>query len=448
MKIPREFLRTLSERANIVEVVGARVDLKRRGADWFGLCPFHTEKTPSFSVNPAEGFYHCFGCQAHGSALDFILKTECGGDFLAAVETLAARVGLEVPREKGDGGAATRAAKEMEGLLQSALGRWRRLLSETPLAQEYLKQRGMTGETAAWFSLGYSANVWRGLEGFLPDYNGDLAVRAGLVREKEGRRYDYFRGRVMFPIFTSPTRLAGFGGRALGDGEPKYLNSPESPLFDKGRVLFGLPQAADAARRRNRLIVCEGYMDAVMLSQAGFRESVATMGTAATAAQMEKAARAADNIIFAFDGDDAGRAAAWRALEGILPALRDGKSVSFLFLPGGEDPDSFIQKRGAAAFEDLTKQAKSLGAYAPERLLEISQGDTDEGRRSGAARQAALLLSMVNGERAPFLRDILRKTFAQRIGVNPALLNREAAAQARRERHARERRERGERGKN
>ena len=431
MRIPREFIRTLVERADVADIVGERVQLKRRGNNWFGLCPFHTEKTPSFSVNPERGFYHCFGCGAHGTALDFIVKTECAGDFIAGVETLAKRMGMDIPREKGAGGGGSeKAAADMAGLLQAALGRWRRLLSETPQAREYLKGRGMTGETAARFSLGFSADDWRGLEGFLPDYNSDLVVRAGLVREKEGRRYDYFRGRVMFPIFTSPTRLVGFGGRALGDEEPKYLNSPESPLFAKGRTLFGLPQASDFARRRNRLIVCEGYMDVVMLSQAGFGESVATMGTAATAPQMEKAARAADNVIFAFDGDDAGRAAAWRALEGILPALRDGKGVSFLFLPAGEDPDSFIQKKGAGAFESLLGNAKSLGDYAVERLLENTGAETDEGRRSAAARGAAALLAKVHGERAPFLRDILQKTFAKRIGLDPGLLTRQAAARA------------------
>ena len=431
MRIPREFIRTLVERADVADIVGERVQLKRRGNNWFGLCPFHTEKTPSFSVNPERGFYHCFGCGAHGTALDFIVKTECAGDFVAGVETLAKRMGMDIPREKGAGGGGSeKAAADMAGLLQAALGRWRRLLSETPQAREYLKGRGMTGETAARFSLGFAADDWRGLEGFLPDYGSDLVVRAGLVREKEGRRYDYFRGRVMFPIFTSPTRLAGFGGRSLGDEEPKYLNSPESPLFAKGRTLFGLPQASDFARRRNRLIVCEGYMDAVMLSQAGFGESVATMGTAATAPQMEKAARAADNVIFAFDGDDAGRAAAWRALEGILPALRDGKGVSFLFLPAGEDPDSFIQRRGAEAFDKLLGNAKSLGEYAAERLLENAGAGTDEGRRSAAARGAAALLAKVHGERAPFLRDILRKTFAERIGLDSGLLTRQAAARA------------------
>ena len=435
MRIPREFIRTLVERADVADIVGDRVQLKKRGNNWFGLCPFHTEKTPSFSVNPERGFYHCFGCGAHGTALDFIVKTECAGDFVAGVETLAKRMGMDIPRERSAGGGGSeKAAADMAGLLQAALGRWRRLLSETPQAREYLKGRGMTGETAARFSLGFAADDWHGLEGFLPDYNSDLVVRAGLVREKEGRRYDYFRGRVMFPIFTSPTRLAGFGGRTLGDEEPKYLNSPESPLFVKGRTLFGLPQASDFARRRNRLIVCEGYMDVVMLSQAGFGESVATMGTAATAPQMEKATRAADNVIFAFDGDDAGRAAAWRALEGILPALRDGKGVSFLFMPAGEDPDSFIQKRGAEEFEKQLTNAKSLGEYAAERLLDNAGAETDEGRRSAAARGAAALLAKVHGERAPFLRDILRKTLAERIGLDPALLTRQAATRANSER--------------
>ena len=259
MRIPREFIRALVDRADIVDIVGERVQLKRRGANFFGLCPFHTEKTPSFSVNPERGFYHCFGCGAHGTALDFIVKTECAGDFLAGVEALAKRMGMSVPRQPGAGGAADseRTETELTGLLHAAMGRWKRLLSETPKAQEYLKGRGMTGETAARFSLGYAADDWRGLDGFLPDYNGAAVVRAGLVREKEGRRYDYFRGRVMFPIFTSPTRLAGFGGRTLGDDEPKYLNSPESPLFAKGRTLFraaagvgfcAAPQSPDCLR--------------------------------------------------------------------------------------------------------------------------------------------------------------------------------------------------------
>ena len=234
----------------------------------------------------------------------------------------------------------------------------------------------------------------------------------------------------MFPIFTSPTRLVGFGGRALGDDEPKYLNSPESPLFDKGRTLFGMPQASEAARRRNRLIVCEGYMDVVMLSQAGFAESAAAMGTAATAAQMARAARAADNIVFAFDGDDAGRAAAWRAAEGILPALRDGKGVSFLFLPRGEDPDSLIQKRGADAFEKLLASAKPLGEYAAAHLLESAGAETDEGRRSAAARAGAMFLAKVRVDNAPFLRGILQKTLAETIGVDPKLLDRESHSQA------------------
>ena len=400
MRIPREFIRTLVDRADIADIVGERVQLKRRGANFFGLCPFHTEKTPSFSVNPERGFYHCFGCGAHGTALDFVVKTECAGDFLAGVEALAKRMGMSVPREGGGGAAAEseRAETELAGLLHAAMGRWKRLLSETARAQEYLKGRGMTGETAARFSLGFAADEWRGLEGFLPDYNGAAVVRAGLVREKEGRRYDYFRGRVMFPIFTSPTRLAGFGGRTLGDDEPKYLNSPESPLFAKGRTLFGLPQAADFARRRNRLIVCEGYMDAVMLSQAGFGESVATMGTAATAMQMEKAARAAKNIIFAFDGDEAGKRAASRAAVGILPAVQDGMGVSFLFLPQGEDPDSYVQKHGAEAFEKLLKDATPLVEFLTDHFLSDSAVLTEEGRKIAAASEGAKALSQMRGE--------------------------------------------------
>ena len=448
MRIPREFIRTLVDRADIADIVGERVQLKRRGANFFGLCPFHTEKTPSFSVNPERGFYHCFGCGAHGTALDFVVKTECAGDFLAGVEALAKRMGMSVPREGGGGAAAEseRAETELAGLLHAAMGRWKRLLSETARAQEYLKGRGMTGETAARFSLGYAADEWRGLEGFLPDYNGAAVVRAGLVREKEGRRYDYFRGRVMFPIFTSPTRLAGFGGRTLGDDEPKYLNSPESPLFAKGRTLFGLPQAADFARRRNRLIVCEGYMDAVMLSQAGFGESVATMGTAATAAQMEKAARAAKNIIFAFDGDEAGKRAASRAAVGILPAVRDGMGVSFLFLPQGEDPDSYVRKHGAEAFEKLLNGATPLVQFLTDHFLDNAAALTEEGRKIAAASEGAKALSQMRGgesgevpipktdeemkfnmsrmyervsrEKAPFLRDALKRELEKKTDAS------------------------------
>ena len=451
MRIPREFIRTLVDRADIADIVGERVQLKRRGANFFGLCPFHTEKTPSFSVNPERGFYHCFGCGAHGTALDFVVKTECAGDFLAGVEALAKRMGMSVPREGGGGAAAEseRAETELAGLLHAAMGRWKRLLSETARAQEYLKGRGMTGETAARFSLGFAADEWRGLEGFLPDYNGAAVVRAGLVREKEGRRYDYFRGRVMFPIFTSPTRLAGFGGRTLGDDEPKYLNSPESPLFAKGRTLFGLPQAADFARRRNRLIVCEGYMDAVMLSQAGFGESVATMGTAATAMQMEKAARAAKNIIFAFDGDEAGKRAASRAAVGILPAVRDGMGVSFLFLPQGEDPDSYVQKHGPKAFEKLLADAVPLVRFLTDHFLSDSAALTEEGRKTAAASEGAKALGQMRGEeasvilpktdeemklnkdrmyervsreKAPFLRDALKRELEKKTDASEQAL--------------------------
>ena len=398
MRIPREFIRNLVDRADVAEVVGERVQLRRRGGNFFGLCPFHTEKTPSFSVNPERGFYHCFGCGAHGTALDFIVKTECAGDFIAGVESLAKRMNMTIPRESGGDDSGDKMRGDLSALLHAAMGRWRRLLAETPKARDYLKGRGMTGETAKKFSLGYAADDWRGLDGFLPDYNSEAVLRAGLAREKDGRRYDYFRGRVMFPILSAPERVVGFGGRALGDDEPKYLNSPDSPLFAKGRNLFGLPQASDAARRRNRLIVCEGYMDVVMLSQAGFEESVAAMGTAFTAAQMEKAARAAKNIIFAFDGDDAGKHAASRTAVAILPALRDGMGVSFLFLPKGEDPDSYVQRHGAAAFETMLTNATPLVRFLTDHFWESAKVGTDEGQKSAAASQGAKALGQLRGE--------------------------------------------------
>ena len=343
MSIPPDFIRSVIDTADLAHIVGGRVKLKKSGRNYTGLCPFHNEKTPSFSVVPDKGFYHCFGCGAHGNALDFMMKHE-GKDFVAAVKELAAMLGMTVPQTARENREGTLLA-DITAALKAALSLWRKSLADSDDAKNYLKNRGLKADTVNRFGLGYAPDAWGALRDGLAKEDVGLLVRAGLLREsskthegvgggESGKYYDYFRSRIMFPVFDERSRLCGFGGRVLNDDEPKYLNSPETTRFSKRRLLFGLAQAQEAARKKNRLLITEGYMDAIMLSQAGFAESVATMGTAATMQQMEKALRVADNIVFAFDGDEAGRRAVGKALEGLLPALADGTSAFFFVLTG------------------------------------------------------------------------------------------------------------------
>ena len=417
--IPPEFIRTLIDRSDIVETISPHVNLKQKGANWWGLCPFHTEKTPSFAVNPNKGFYHCFGCGAHGDALSFIKHIRCGGDFMASVEMLAAMQGLRVPREgrKGDDDSEAK-----EKLLHQALAHWRGRLREHAPALNYLRQRGVSEETIERFALGYADDDWHGLTKALPDADKKRLIAVGLLRDNEGKRYDYFRGRVIFPIFELNERLRGFGGRTLGDEEPKYLNSPDTAGFSKRHILYALPLAATAARRKNRLIVCEGYMDAVMLSQNGFEESVATMGTAATAEQMRKATRLAANLIFAYDGDEAGRRGAWRAMENILPSLRDGVGVSFLFLPERQDPDSYIREHGNDAFEAQIAAAVPLSDFIVNGLWDKTSVANEEGASSDALLGGERLLRLLSTEDAKYLRELLAEKLAQRAKINASLI--------------------------
>src|SRR3954463_12204349 len=353
--IPDSFKQDLLNRVDIVDVVSRYVQLKKGGANYSGLCPFHNEKTPSFSVSPAKQFYHCFGCGAHGNAIGFLMAYSALG-YVDAVKELAGQAGMQVPESRPP--TAQEAARQeretgLYALMEKAMEFYRAELKKSPKAIEYLKGRGLTGEIAARFRIGYALDDWQGLKAAFPEYEDKALVECGLVIEKEGKRYDRFRDRVMFPILSARGAGIGFGGRVMGEGEPKYLNSPETPLFEKGRELYGLVQARDAIRTTGHALVVEGYMDVVALAQFGVGNAVATLGTATTPVHVSKLLRLADALVFCFDGDAAGRKAAWRALEVSLALAPDHKLIKFLFLPEGEDPDTYIRGHGKARFEGL-----------------------------------------------------------------------------------------------
>ena len=396
--IPQSFIQELLTRVDIVDVVGRSVKLKKAGANYQGLCPFHNEKTPSFSVSPTKQFYHCFGCGAHGSSINFLME-HFGMGFVEAVHELARDAGLTVPEDNSREGrdAAQKASQQLalSQWMDRAAAYYRLRLKETPAAIQYLKDRGVSGETAKRFGLGYAPAGWRNLEGVLPDYAAEDAERAGLViAGDEGRRYDRFRERVMFPIRNPRGQIIGFGGRVMGAGEPKYLNSPEGPLFSKGHELYGLYEAREGIRETGRVLVVEGYMDVVMLHQYGCTYAVATLGTATTAVHITKLLRQADRIVFAFDGDSAGRRAAWRALDNALPVLSDTKQLDFLFLPPEHDPDSFVREEGLEAFEALVRDALPLSSFLLKELASRGDITTPEGRARMQAELKPLVLQM------------------------------------------------------
>jgi DNA primase len=351
--IPQAFIQDLLARIDIVDIVGRTVKLKKAGANLQGLCPFHNEKSPSFTVSPTKQFYHCFGCGAHGTAVGFLMEHH-GLSYVDAIQELASGLGLAVPQEAGDRQrqSATQVAPSLLQVLETAADFYKQRLRETPRAIEYLKSRELTGATAARFGIGYAPSGWRSLESAVADYADESMVSAGLViKGEDGKRYDRFRDRIMFPIRNTRGQVIGFGGRVLDQGEPKYLNSPEGPLFSKGRELYGLFESREAIRSRDLVLVVEGYMDVVMLHQHGVQYAVATLGTATTPAHLAKLLRQAARVVFAFDGDSAGQRAAWRALENALPMLSDTKRLDFLFLPPSHDPDSFFREHGLAQFE-------------------------------------------------------------------------------------------------
>jgi len=381
--IPESFKQDLLNRVDIVDVVSRYVKLKKGGANFMGLCPFHNEKSPSFTVSPAKQFYHCFGCGAHGNAIGFLMSY-AGLGYVDAVKDLAASAGMQMPefRPSSPQEAARREREtDLYALMERAMEFYRAELKKSPRAIEYLKGRGLTGEIAARFRIGYAPDDWQALRGAFPDYDDKALVECGLVIENdEGKRYDRFRDRVMFPILSVRGAPIGFGGRVLGAGEPKYLNSPETPLFEKGREVYGLVQAREAIRSTGRALVVEGYMDVVALAQYGVGYAVATLGTATTAVHVSKLLRLADEVVFCFDGDAAGRKAAWRALEVSLPLAPDHKPIRFLFLPEGDDPDSYVRTHGKEAFEGMVQEAQTLSEFLLAELRTAADLGSPEGR--------------------------------------------------------------------
>ena len=398
-RIPREFIDDLLTRADIVDVINARVPLKKKGREFTACCPFHNEKTPSFTVSPNKQFYHCFGCGVHGSAISFLMEYE-HLDFVEAIESLADSMGVAVPREKGGKGAPSEAqrqrSKDLYTLLDDANQYYQLQLKGSPSAIEYLKGRELSGEISKRFNIGYSLSGWDHLlNHFKGSYKEQQLVDSGLVIKKDdGKIYDRYRDRIMFPIRNRKGQVIGFGGRVLGDDLPKYINSPETSVFHKGRELYGLYEARINTQKLDRIIVVEGYMDVIALAQFGVSYAVATLGTATTEEHIKQLFRAVPEIIFCFDGDRAGKEAAWRALENAMPVMQDGKEIKFLFLPDGEDPDTQIRKIGKDAFEENYQQADSLTTYFVDNLHSQFNITSDEGKTRFLKEAAKLLTKM------------------------------------------------------
>ena len=381
--IPQHFIDDLLTKTDIVELVNQRVPLKKQGREYTACCPFHNEKTPSFTVSPEKQFYHCFGCGAHGTAIGFLLEYD-NLDFVEAVEDLAATAGMEVPREQG-GPAAGKSKGELQPLFDAlikATSYFQQQLKKHPAAIDYLKRRGLEGEIARDFMLGYAPDGWDNLlKALSPDIDQKLLQTAGLLSQNDqGRVYDKFRERIIFPIRDSRGRVVAFGARITGAGEPKYLNSPESPVFHKSQTLYGLYEARKSSAKLDHLIIVEGYMDVVALAQYGIHNAVATLGTATTPDHLRQVFRSVKRVVFCFDGDRAGRDAAWRALNQAMAGLRDGQRIDFLFLPEGEDPDSFVQAQGADAFRQAVEQATPLSSYLLDTLKARHNTTSLEGR--------------------------------------------------------------------
>lgn len=388
MSIPQSFLQELLSRVDVVDVVGRYVQLKKSGANFMGLCPFHGEKSPSFSVSPSKQFYHCFGCGKNGNAISFLMD-HAGMGFVEAVNDLAGQIGMVVPQEDISPQERERqaAAKVKQATLNDVLERageaYRSQLKASAHAVQYLKNRGVSGAISSKYGLGYAPAGWRNLASVFPEYDDPQLEESGLVISGEdGKRYDRFRDRIMFPIRDVKGLCIGFGGRVLGDEKPKYLNSPETPLFHKGRELYGLFEARDALRSMGYALVTEGYMDVVALAQLGFPNAVATLGTACTPDHVHKLFRFTDSIVFSFDGDKAGRNAARKALEAALPYASDTRSIKFLFLPAEHDPDSFIREHGSDAFARHVSNALPLNQF----LMEAASMECDLGQAQGRAK--------------------------------------------------------------
>lgn len=444
--ISQSFIQELLNRIDIVDVIEQSIPLKKSGSNYVACCPFHNEKTPSFSVNQSKQFYHCFGCGKHGNAINFLIEFS-GVSFIDAVENLAAQVGMQVPRNNvASSKVVDRSSSNLTSVvdaqksiekkqddqilrcmadqLKVAADYYREQLKHATKAISYLKQRGLSGELAARFKIGYAPNGLRNLSQIFIDYDQDesenLLLRNGLIiRSSNGKYYDRFRARIIFPIHNQKGQIVGFGGRVIdAEGEPKYLNSPETPLFIKSQELYNLFSARKAIRESGRVLVVEGYMDVVMLSQYGIDYAVATLGTATTSSHIQKLLRQTDEIIFSFDGDNAGKKAAWRALETSLAHLKDGKKISFLFLPDGDDPDSFIRKFGKQTFESLFEKAIPLSDMLIGELSSRVNLQSSEGR-AAVIQIAKPLIQLIS---APILKLILIKRLSQLAGVDQEAL--------------------------
>ncbi|MGB4674894.1 MAG: DNA primase [Azovibrio sp.] len=411
--IPASFIQDLLDRVDIVDLIDGYVRLKKAGANYSACCPFHNEKTPSFTVSPTKQFYHCFGCGAHGTAISFLMEYQ-GLGFVDAVKELAGKMGMPVPeQERGAPQEDRGSIRQLTEIMARAAQYYKDQLKQSPKAIDYLKGRGLSGEICARFGIGYAPEGWQNLAAAFPHYEAPELAAAGLVIENEqGRRYDRFRDRIMFPIINPKGEVIAFGGRIIGQGEPKYLNSPETPIFEKGREVYGLPQARQALREENRVIVVEGYMDVVALAQHEVGNAVATLGTATTATHVQKLLKQVDRIVYCFDGDNAGRKAAWRALENSLEALADNKSVGFAFLPDPEDPDSFVRQSGREAFSTLIAQATPLSDFLLRELGQRCDLTSSEGK-ARLIHEAKPLLTRLP---TPLLRLQLVKRLAAASG--------------------------------
>ncbi|VAW64142.1 DNA primase [hydrothermal vent metagenome] len=420
--IPRQFIDDLINRADIVDVVDSRVALKKRGKEHIACCPFHNEKSPSFTVSQSKQFYHCFGCGAHGTALSFIMEYE-RLDFVDAIEVLAAEYHIDVPREQGDFQPQQDDKKPLYEVLEKAAASFASELKQNTRAIDYLKQRGLSGEIAKDFQMGYAPDSWDFISAPLGKSNEgkEACIKSGLSISPEDnpqKFYDRFRDRIMFPIRDRRGRTIGFGGRILDKGEPKYLNSPETPVFHKGEELYGLYEARQAIKDLDRIVIVEGYMDVVALAQHGIRYTVATLGTATSAAQISKLFRIVPELIFCYDGDAAGRKAAWRALENSLSVLRDGVQARFLFLPDDEDPDTLVRQEGQQTFEQRLSQATPLADFMLQHLsepLDLSTAD-------GCARLSELAKPLINKITDGVFKDLLLNQLSKMIGLSSSKL--------------------------
>ncbi|NYT66554.1 DNA primase [Alcaligenaceae bacterium] len=419
--IPESFVQDLLARVDVADVVGRYVQLRKGGVNLLGLCPFHNEKTPSFTVSPTKQFYHCFGCGAHGSAISFLIE-HTGATFPEAVRSLAASAGMTVPEESrsprqraADNRRKAETSRHQQ-ILDGAQSYYLAQLKNSQTAIRYLKDRGLSGAIAARFGLGWSGTDRRGLSTVFSNYEDPLLVESGLVIEAEdGRRYDRFRERIMFPIRNPRGNLVGFGGRIIGKGEPKYLNSPETRLFSKGRELYGLWESRAGIRSEGYVLVVEGYMDVVGLAQAGLDNAVATLGTSTTPEHVQKLLRASNRIVFSFDGDNAGRKAAWRALMACLPQARDDVSMRFLFLPPEHDPDSYIGAYGIEAFRATVAEAAALSRFLLDELASRHAMHEAEGRAACVHEAKPLLSLLPDGA----LRLQIEREFAKLVQLTP-----------------------------